>query len=61
MAKRIEQNERAKHDYIFFLEETEIQAARTHVTDLANVTGVDQLFDLPDRGGVQEGVANHER
>ena len=23
MAKRIEQNERAKHDYIFFLEETE--------------------------------------
>src|SRR6185437_352602 len=42
------------------LKKAQVQAARTDITDVANVATINDLFDLSDGWRIQKGVAYHQ-
>jgi hypothetical protein len=42
------------------LEESQIETTRVDVTDFTDIAGADDLPDLLNRGGIEEGMTDHE-
>src|SRR5579862_1478369 len=47
-------------DIDVLLEEPKVQAARADISNFSDVSGINDLFDFPDGGRIQERVAGHE-